>query len=942
VQGWVIVLLASAYLGVLFAIAYWGDKRADSGRSIIANPYIYALSMAVYATSWTFYGSVGRAASSGVGFLPIYLGPTLMAAVWWFVLRKMIRISKAYRITSIADFISSRYGKSPSLGGLVTIIAVIGIVPYISLQLKAISSSFIILEHYPSITLPSSENVPFFWGDTTFYIAMLLAAFTIVFGTRHLDASERHEGMVAAIAFESLVKLLAFLAVGVFVTYGLYDGFGDIFSRAMEVPDLRPMLTFGEITGSYGSWFWLIFLSMLAIMFLPRQFQVSVVENVDEKHLNKAIWLFPLYLLAINIFVLPIAFAGLLAFRGQSVDADFFVLALPLANQQNLLAMLVFIGGLSAATGMVIVETIALSTMVCNDLVMPVLLRFRPLQLTTRADLTRLLLGIRRGAIVLILILGYLYFRIAGEAYALVSIGLISFAAVAQFGPAILGGLFWRGGTRLGALAGLSAGFLVWIYTLLLPSFARSGWLPVTFMEHGPFGIELLRPLQLFGLEGLDQITHAMIWSMLANVGLYVGLSLRGHKSATEHSQASLFVDVFRRTGEGQQARFWRGTATVPDLQLLVSRFLGPARTQEAFTDYQRRRRAPRGAGIEADADFVQFAETILAGTIGAASARIMVASATKEEALDLGEVMTMLDDASQMIAYSHELERKSRQLEAATTELRAANERLQELDRLKDDFVSTISHELRTPLTSIRAFSEILHDHPDLRVEQRSAYLDIIVKESERLTRLINQVLDLAKIESGTADWDVQEIDLHAAVEESLTATSHLFAERPTMLEFDVPADSTRVLADRDRVIQVAINLLSNAVKFCDSQDSRVGVRVSVLSDMARVDVSDNGPGISLEGQQVIFDKFRQAGDTLTGKPQGTGLGLPISRQIITHLGGEIWVESVPGKGSTFSFTLPLAPAGAAGADADGRRLVREAEAPPEPSAHMTDEHDT
>ncbi len=937
-----IVLLASAYLGVLFAIAYWGDKRADSGRSIIANPYIYALSMAVYATSWTFYGSVGRAAGSGVGFLPIYLGPTLMAAVWWFVLRKIIRISKAYRITSIADFISSRYGKSPGLGGLVTIIAVIGIVPYISLQLKAVSSSFIILEHYPSITLPSSQNVPFFWGDTTFYIAMLLAAFTIVFGTRHLDASERHEGMVAAIAFESLVKLLAFLAVGVFVTYGLYDGFGDIFSRAMEVPDLRPMLTFGEITGSYGSWFWLIFLSMLAIMFLPRQFQVSVVENVDEKHLNKAIWLFPLYLLAINIFVLPIALAGLLAFRGQSVDADLFVLTLPLANQQSLLALLVFIGGLSAATGMVIVETIALSTMVCNDLVMPVLLRLRSLQLTTRPDLTRLLLGIRRGAIVLILVLGYLYFRIAGEAYALVSIGLISFAAVAQFGPAILGGLYWRGGTRLGALAGLSAGFLVWTYTLLLPSFARSGWLPVTFMEHGPIGIELLRPLQLFGLEGLDQITHAMMWSMLANVGLYVGLSLRGHKSVMEHSQASLFVDVFRRTGEGQQARFWRGKATVPDLQLLVSRFLGPARTREAFADYQRSRRAPKGVEIEADADFVQFAETVLAGTIGAASARIMVASATKEEALDLDEVMTMLDEASQVIAYSHELEHKSGQLEAATTELRAANERLQELDRLKDDFVSTISHELRTPLTSIRAFSEILHDHPDLRVEQRSAYLDIIVKESERLTRLINQVLDLAKIESGTADWDVHEVDLRAAVEDALTATSHLFAEHPTMLELDLPADSPRVLADRDRVIQVTINLLSNAVKFCDPQDSRVGVRVSTLSGMARVDISDNGAGISLEGQQVIFDKFRQAGDTLTGKPQGTGLGLPISRQIIAHMGGEIWVESAPGEGSIFSFTLPLAPAEAAGPNGGGRRRLHEPEAPPGPPERMTNEHDT
>ena len=256
-------------------------------------------------------------------------------------------------------------------------------------------------------------------------------------------------------------------------------------------------------------------------------------------------------MLAINMFVLPIAFGGLLHFPSGSVDADTFVLTLPMSQKQELLALVVFIGGLSAATGMVIVETIALSTMVCNDLVMPVLLRMRALRLNQRRDLTGLLLGIRRGAIVLILLLGYLYFRIAGEAYALVSIGLISFAAVAQFAPAALGGIFWKGGTRRGALAGLVAGFAVWFYTLLLPAFARSGWLPIGFLEHGPFGIELLKPLALFGVAGLDQITHAMIWSMVANVGAYVAVSLMYAPSAEEHRQASLFVDVFKRPARG-------------------------------------------------------------------------------------------------------------------------------------------------------------------------------------------------------------------------------------------------------------------------------------------------------------------------------------------------------------------------------------------------------
>jgi len=407
-QGPVIIFTSFAYLGLLFAIAYYADQRADAGRPIIANGYIYSLSLAVYATAWTFYGSVGRAASDGVGFLPIYIGPTLMIALWWVVMRKILRISKQNRITSLADFIASRYGKSALLGGIVTVIAVVGILPYISLQLKAVSTSYSILVQYPEVVMPAQLGAQTMREDTALWVALILAAFTIAFGTRHLDAAEHHQGMVAAIAFESLVKLLAFLAVGVFVTFGIYHGFGDLFSRAAAQPKLAAMMTplEGGVAGGYAGWVWLTILSMMAIMFLPRQFQVAVIENLDEKHLKKAIWVFPVYMLAINVFVLPIAFGGLLRFPDGGVDADTFVLTLPMAEKQELLALLVFIGGLSAATGMVIVETIALSTMVCNDLVMPVLLRLRSLRLTERPDLTQLLLAIRRGATVLILLLG--------------------------------------------------------------------------------------------------------------------------------------------------------------------------------------------------------------------------------------------------------------------------------------------------------------------------------------------------------------------------------------------------------------------------------------------------------------------------------------------------------------------------------------------------------
>ena len=905
-QGWVIVMVSFAYIGFLFAIAFYADKRADQGRSLISTPYIYALSLGVYATAWTFYGSVGRAVTDGVGFLPIYLGPTLMMILWWFVVRKMIRISKINRITSLADFVASRYGKSALLGGLVTVIAVVGILPYISLQLKAISTSFQILLQYPEIVMPQRIGTAGILNDTAFYIAIFLALFTIAFGTRQLDVAERHEGMVAAIAFESLVKLVAFMAVGIYVTFIMFDGPADIFAQAMARPVLAALAApFGAAAGSYVSWIWLMILSMLAFLFLPRQFQIAVVENVDERHLNKAVWLFPLYMFAINLFVLPIAFGGLLHFSDGRVNADTFVLTLPMSQRQELLALLVFVGGLSAATGMVIVETIALSTMVCNDLLMPPLLRFTRARFMQHEELSSLLLDIRRGAIMTILMLGYFYYLLAGEAYALVSIGLISFGAVAQFAPAVIGGLYWRNGTRAGALAGLSAGFIIWAYTLMLPAFVRSGWAPIELIDQGLFGIELLKPLQLFGLKGLDQTTHAMIWSMLVNVGAYIVVSLLSRQSAAERIQATLFVDVLSQTGE--RTGFWRGTASASSLQTLVGRFLGPARAAELFNGYARSRGVAAADELDADARLVRFAEIQLAGAIGASSARAMVSSVVQEEPLGVDEVMAIIDEASQAIAYSQELKEKQTELEAATRDLRDANARLKELDRLKDDFISTVTHELRTPLTSIRAFSEILQDNPALDIAERSRFLSILVKESERLTRLINQVLDVAKLESGAAEWQNMTLDVREIVDDAVNATSQLFKVKNVTLELKLPEAPVPVVADRDRLMQVMLNLLSNSIKFCDADRGRVTVTVSQRQDSVQVDVADNGIGIAMEDQAYIFEKFRQVGDTFTEKPPGSGLGLAICRQIVSYFGGRLWVESERLQGATFSFSLPV-----------------------------------
>src|SRR5450830_1825074 len=684
----------------------------------------------------------------------------------WMVLRKMIRIAKTYRITSIADFIGSRYGKSPLLAGLVTLIAVVGIVPFIALQLKAVSAGYALLTTPQGADFAAQPH----WGqDSTFYMALALAGFTMVFGARHLDSTERHEGMVAAIAFESVVKLVAFLAVGLFVVYGLFDGLTDLFARAQAVPALAGLLRLEQGSSfAWTQWFALTLLSMLSLMFLPRQFQVMVVENVRESHLRRAVWVFPLYMLAINLFVLPIAMGGLLYFGPVPMNAENFMLSLPLAAGQNALALLAFIGGLSAATGMVIVETIAVSTMVSNELVMPLLLRTRHFRPDAGQDLTWMLLGIRRAAILGVLVLGYLYFHLAGEAYALVSIGLISFAAVAQFAPSVFGGLYWKGGSRQGALVGLLAGFLMWVYTLMLPSIAKSGWLGTDFLTLGPWGLALLRPEELLGLHGLDGLTHSLFWSLLVNVGAYVGLSLWRAPSGQEASQALLFVDVFNRNAAAS-AVFWRGQAKVPDLLRLCERFLGAQKARSLFRAYATQVGASQVEAIEPDAQLVQFVETQLAGAVGSASARVLVASAVEEEALTPEDVLRILDEASQLRAHSRELEEKSNSLERATNELRQANEQLKSLDRLKDDFMSSVTHELRTPLTSIRAFAELLRDDPKINLVQRSQFINIIVTETERLSRLVNQVLDLAKIESGHAEWQNAALNLCVLVHQAV-----------------------------------------------------------------------------------------------------------------------------------------------------------------------------
>jgi Na+/proline symporter/signal transduction histidine kinase len=925
-----VIAFSFGYLALLFGVAYAAERRSAARKSLVANSYVYALSMAVYCTAWAYYGSVGRAAAQGLSFVGIYLGPGLLAPAWWLVLRKIIRVCRQQRLTSIADFISARYGKSAALGALVTAVCVLGVVPYIALQIKAIASSFVVLTGGKEVGA----------SGAALFAAGTLAVFTILFGVRSVEATERHEGVVLAVALESLVKLLAFLLLGGFVTFGLFGGFADVFDQAAAVPALRQLFTL-QGTGTTGAeWLTLLVLSMSAVLLLPRQFQVAVVENVDEDHLRKAMWLFPLYLLVINVFVLPIAFGGVLRLGGRGFDADTFVLALPLATGHSWLALLTYLGGLSAASSMIIVETIALSVMMSNHLLMPLLVRVpaaRPEgQRRWFAYLGRVALLSRRLAVVLVLALAYGYYAGVGRQLPLVNTGLVSFAAVAQFLPAVLGGLYWKGGTRRGATLGLLAGFGVWFFTLVLPTLVGPGRLPVSVLSDGVGGLAWLRPGALFGLDGLDYLSHGLFWSWFFNIGLYVGLSLAWPPTALELRQADVFVDVFRRRSLAEEVTGWQGHTPLPDVRALLAGFLGKKRTNQALrafaerfpealpaTSYQvavssypgsveegKRTTSPPAPQITAaDPRLLTYAEKLLAGTLGPASARMLLASVAGAEEISYDSVVGILKESQQLLEANRQLQKQSRQLQRLTDELRQAYDQLQILDRQKDEFLYTVTHELRTPLTSIRALAEILADNPDLEAEERERFQLTIGREAERLTRLISLVLDLEKFESGQASLERTPLALAEVAHEAAEAVAQLARERGTELRVEVPASLPPLPADRDRLMQVLINLLSNAIKA--SQPGRPG-RIAVLAwpaaDALLLCVEDNGKGIALAEQHQIFDKFFQAQNQTMRKPEGSGLGLAITKKIVELHQGRIWVESAPEQGARFFIELPLA----------------------------------
>ncbi|MCG8386218.1 MAG: sensor histidine kinase [Cytophagales bacterium] len=893
-----VILFSFLYLGLLFAIAYWAEKNSQS--KWVNNSYIYALSLAVYCTAWTYYGSVGRAADEGLDFLTTYIGPVLVSPLMWVLLRKIIRICKVQRITTIADFISARYGKDPFLGGLVTLVCVIGILPYISIQIKAISVSFSTLMGTEVIGREAS-----FFDDTAFYITLFLSIFTVLFGARKVDANQANNGLIVAIAFESVFKLVAFLIVGLYVTFVIFGGFEDLFTQASALPDYAKLVTIDEKDG-YANWMWLNLLSMMAILLLPRQFHMGVKENKDEQHLKKAMWLFPLYLLLINIFVIPIALGGNLLFQGQQVDTDTYVLAIPVSNGNSPLAMIAYLGGLSAATSMIIVSTTALAVMLGNSVFMPTIVRSKRLSTVFANNLSLILVRSRQAMILLIMLFAYLYFKNVSGQFSLISIGLISFAAVAQFAPAVLGGIYWKGATRHGAIAGIIIGFILWFYTLIVPTMINSSGTGSYILSDGLFGIALLRPQEFLGLTSLSYINIGVFWSLFFNVCTFFAVSVFSVRSTKETNQAEVFVDIFKYSMVYESSIVWKGTAYVEDIKSLISAFLGKERTERAFVKFIKNNNLD-SRSAEADFRVVNYAEKLLAGAVGSASARALISTVVKEDHIDINEVFQILQESQRVISDNKELKQKSEELEIASAKLRKANRELTQLDKLKDEFISTVTHEMRTPITSIRAFSEILTDHTDLEPKERAHFLRTIISETERMERLINQVLDLEKMESGQLKMDLVPVQLNDIVKDAVNALEQLAKDKGIDLSVDLLNRLPPVQGNRDRLMQVLINLVSNAIKFCDPEKGVIVVSTSNSDGTAKLSVEDNGIGIPGESRKLIFEAFYQAKDQNLKKPGGSGLGLTICKKIIERHNGKIWVENNKTGGSVFTFSLPL-----------------------------------
>ncbi len=863
-----IIAITGIYLFVLFLVAQWGK---GAGRSFIErhSGHFYALGLAVYATAWTFYGSIGRAATHGLDFLAIYLGPVAIMPVWWILMKKMVRISKAQHLNSLSDFITARYGKSWSLGVVVTLLVVLAITPYLALQIKAISSSANVL--LADLSVPQI--------DLDLLSTLLLLTFTMIYGLRFAFGEGERYGLIAAIGFESLVKLVGAFVAGWVLVGGYLGGIKRIYTDAFEA-GLDELMVIQDTR----SWWWLMLISAFSFILLPRQYQMGIVSNKNEKDIKRALWLMPLYLLLMNWWVVPIALSGNMLLD-NSISADYHFLRLALLSGNPVLPALIFIGGLAACTSMIIVSSSALGAMVSSNILIPLALKKNG---SPRFQLNPVIT--KRIALIIIFSLAYLYYTKFVQSEALVSIGIVSFIGIAQLAPGFFAALYWRRATAQGVLVGLLGGMAIWLITLALPQ-----WSSISTS-----GIHIIN---LFA--GWSPVSTIVFLSLAVNTLLMVVISALSEQNAIEKNQAEIFYNILQISrNRYDQSPVTTGKITFDRLEKMLNKFVPNGMLSETLYKRYTIDRIQADPYKEVPSALVSYAERLLTQVIGTVAARIVLSREIESDTINILDIQDIIAETKQTQRLNIELKEKTEKLANTTAQLVAANDQLKAMGQLKDDFLYTVTHELRSPLTAIRAQIEIIRDDHAMPEAVRDQFLDATIAESERLTHLISNILDIEKFESGNQQMQFGSVDLCHIARRVVDNNEALAQKKGLNIALECPANAF-VHADEDRIQQVFVNLVSNAIKYAER-----GIRIRVLDGSTTafcVQVVDDGPGIKESDIPHLFEKFYQSQDQTVKKRLGTGLGLAISYNIIKAHKGILHLEhNSKTTGTVFSFQLP------------------------------------
>lgn len=883
----VLILISIAYLVLLFGFAFIFRRYNSFSNS----KYAYALSICVYCTAWTFYGSIGRSAETGFGYLGVYLGPTIIAPLMFIVLAKTIKVSKYLRISSLADFISARYGKDTAIGTIVTLLCILIVIPYISIQLKALDLSFNLLTlNYGAVNNLASGQII---TDPSLYFGLTCALFSSVFGIIKAAPTERHPGVITVVAVESIFKLAAFLIGAFVIIFYLNDGVGSIFNNYKTLDISKELLDLKQLTQNGNQWLWVSFISAFAFLLLPRQFHMAVIENKEVEHVRFASWFVPLYFFAISIFVVPIAFEGIATF-GNSVIPDTYFSMLLLSENLYIIALIVFIGGIAASTGMIISSLISLSIMMSNHILLPSLLRFKTLRFIKLEDQ---LIQFRRLLIFVIIMLSYVFYKYYAVNYSLVSIGLISFVGICQLIPSYLLGLYWKPANSKGAKAGLIIGIALWAYTLPVVNLCEMGVLSESLLKTGPFSIEFLKPQALFGIENIDPISLSSFISLTANLMVTCMVSLSTKRKPLEIAQSDIYLHPDKYINKNKVTVI-TSQANFEELKNVLNEILGKPKVTILLDNYLQLNKMENFKEY-ADTALINYIENHLTGSLGSAGTRLILNNIVQQQPVQPELLFNVLDQTNQLYEYSKELEEKQDELKIKTDQLFIANNRLIELDQLKNEFISNITHELRTPLTSIQSLADSLNRY-NLTEDEQQQVIGIIKKESERISNLVNQVLDLRKLES-VNDVELKRFDLKKLIQEVIESIEGRLENRVLQLK----GEDAELYSDPDKIKQVILNILTNAIKFTDSNLGKIDVELASNNGTIKLKITDNGLGIPAQDLNYVFDRFFQASNVSKTKSEGTGLGLSISKHLIELLKGNISVKSIENEETAFTIEL-------------------------------------